>query len=161
MVCSIWFLHYWQKFHDRSSDREFSIGHLSKNPVTLKWPWHENENMSINWAFGPLISENNIKVLDFIIWRRYSTPSNTSKSQFMIITTVEMTFSRFWKLERFPESRGPAEISENRFQLHFERFRIVNWRIFGTSFFPIYIDFWREPAVRPIFPVSPDHRPSF
>ena len=128
---------------------------------SLKWPWHENENVSIKWAYGLLILENNIKVLDLIIWRSYSTPSNTSKSQFMIITTVEMTFFRFWRLERFPESGGPAHMFENRFQLHFEHFRIANWRIFGTSFFPIYIDFWREPAVRPIFPVSPHRRPSF
>ena len=101
----------------------------------IQSPWRENENMSINWAFGPLISENNIKVLDLIIRRSYSTPSNTSKSQFMIITTVEMTFSRFWRLERFPESRGPAHMFENLFQLHFEHLRIANWRIFGTSFF--------------------------
>ena len=101
---------------------------------SLKWPWHENENVSIKWAHGLLISENNIKVLDLIIWRSYSTPSNTGKSQFMIITTVEMIFWRFWKLERFPESKRPAHIFENLFQLHFERFRIVNWRIFGTGF---------------------------
>ena len=104
----------------------------------LKWPWHENENVSIKWAYGLLILKNNIKVLDLIIWRSYSTPSDTSKSQFMIITTVEMVFPRIWRLERIPESRGPAHISENLFQLHFERFRIVNWRTFGTSFCDSY-----------------------
>ena len=153
-------LEYNRDDRERSSPNR-RVVYGAPNFGALKWPWHENENVSIKWAHGLLISENNIKVLDLIIWRSYSTPSNTGKSQFMIITTVEMIFWRFWKLERFPESKRPAYIFENLFQLHFERFRIVNWRIFGTGFSPIYIDFWWEPAIRPIFPVSPHRRPSF
>ena len=125
--------------------------------VTLTREWKHVYKLGL-W---PLISENNIKVLDLIIWRSYSTPSNTGKSQFMIITTVGMTFFRFWRLERFSESRGPAHMFENLFQLHFEQFRIANWRIFGTGFPPIYIDFWWEPAIRPVLPVSPHRKPSF